>query len=231
MKKHYLFFIEFVFLCSLCLIPPLLTPLSSSYHPQIDFSSISLQQLVFLLIGILLYLQQKDSFFTPFAIPAMENSRTKMGFILYSGFFLLAFGELTVSASLIEFAAQTVGRGKYDLPSLPALPHHFTEYVICILIFLSSAFYEEAMYRMYLPAMLAKICHIKLSVRMSTIVAEITAAVLFALSHRYLGYFAVVNAACAAVFLRICYRKSGSIFPGILAHFIYNIMMLFLMGL
>ena len=108
----------------------------------------------------------------------------------------------------------------------PAAPHTFPQYSLCILIFIFSAFYEEILYRMYLPAVLSKFLNLNFSTRVSASTGEILSIVVFAFSHRYLGYYAVLNAAAAALFLRICYKKSGSIFPGTAAHFLYNIMML-----
>ncbi|MCF0126639.1 MAG: CPBP family intramembrane metalloprotease [Clostridia bacterium] len=55
---------------------------------------------------------------------------------------------------------------------------------------------------------------------------EIISLILFALGHIYLGLLAVINAAFAYFILRLCYKKTGSLIPGITAHFIYNILQL-----
>ena len=59
-------------------------------------------------------------------------------------------------------------------------------------------------------------------------IPEIITIILFALGHKYLGIFAVINACIACVILRICYIKTKNIFAGTIAHFMYNFVSLLL---
>lgn len=52
---------------------------------------------------------------------------------------------------------------------------------------------------------------------------EIAAICLFALSHRYMGWWAVANALVAGIILRTRFFVSGSVYPALLAHFLYNL--------
>ena len=47
--------------------------------------------------------------------------------------------------------------------------------------------------------------------------------ILFALAHKYLGIYAMINAFFACIVLRICYIKTQNIITNTIAHFLYNI--------
>ena len=59
-----------------------------------------------------------------------------------------------------------------------------------------------------------------------TAIVEGSCALLFAFSHRYMGIPAVINALLCGIVLRICYKKTGSIFCGTAAHGCYNLTLL-----
>ncbi|WP_288751810.1 CPBP family glutamic-type intramembrane protease, partial [uncultured Treponema sp.] len=62
------------------------------------------------------------------------------------------------------------------------------------------------------------------------IASEIFSAAVFAFSHRYLGFFAVLNGAAGYCIFRICLKKTGSLVPGCIAHFLYNLLNLMLLS-
>jgi len=260
MNKHY-FFAEFIFLSIFFLMPPLFrsavtyTALSS---PQWHFSYMIFPCFV---IALILYVQYNR---------IMSDKKLKCNFlslIILSGYLLITFGELCVTSAIVEtvsiFQNRTSSR-------TVVLPHTNFQLLLYLLSFLLSAFYEEILYRMYLPFALAAIeerlsslkkitspvanyggwsfrkvlqtgfiplIHLKrldtkLSARIkktaSFLFTEAVPVLVFAFSHRYLGMPAVLNALIAGIFLRICFLKSGSIFSGFAAHFLYNIFMLVL---
>ena len=92
----------------------------------------------------------------------------------------------------------------------------------CILKFCLAAFYEEVMYRLYLPEQLKRFLKNTQNKITQIYIPEIITIILFALGHKYLGIFAVINACIACVILRICYLKTKNIFAGTIAHFMYN---------
>jgi membrane protease YdiL (CAAX protease family) len=224
MKKH-LFFIEFIFLCVFFIFPPLFSttgPIKLSYSIPHAFSS---AQITGLLVSLLLFIQHKDDFFYPFIIQSIKVHNKKFRMLLYSGIFLLTFGELTATASVIELAAQFFITSNHQALSVSVLNKGIENFSRYTAAFLLSAFYEETVFRMYLPSVISKFVSTKIPHNVSVIFGEVCSVLLFAFSHRYLGWFSVLNALFAAIYLRICYKKSGSIFLGTLAHVVYNLMM------
>lgn len=134
--------------------------------------------------------------------------------ILYT---FLTFVFLCASAFIFELL------GKYFnvISAMKVLPPASAkEWCFCVLTYLCAAFFEEAVYRFYVVQSLAYdfLC--------PRYVAEILAVILFAMSHKYLGILAVINAIVAGVILRICFIKTNSIITCVVAHFIYNMIML-----
>ena len=95
------------------------------------------------------------------------------------------------------------------------------------------ACYEEMLYRFFLPEkarmivslVFANLDSARIS-RMFYALAEVIPICLFALAHRYLGIYAVGNALCAAVILRIAFCKKLPIFVLCAVHAAYNAAML-----
>lgn len=109
------------------------------------------------------------------------------------------------------------------------LPGNFIEYLFCILGFVFAAFYEEVIYRFYLPEILISFVFKKIGKKSALILSEVLALIIFSLAHLYLGGFAVINAIAGHCILRLCFKKSKSLWPGFTAHFIYNLLILFLL--
>ena len=106
-----------------------------------------------------------------------------------------------------------------------SLPENIIEWSFCLLTFIFSASFEEVIYRFYLPEFILIFTG---KAKKTSLIIETAAALLFALAHFYAGIFAVINGFFAHIILRKCYKKSGALFAGITAHFIYNFVQLFL---
>ena len=170
------------------------------------------------------------------------------------GWAITSFGALCVIASAVELAVRFSG-GKADLH--PALPSSIAETFFCIADFACASFYEEALYRLYLPETLGSIlkdaflqskksgaktkkeraageegAHANAargkSAENAVRISEALSVVAFALSHRYLGLPSVINAFFAGIVLRICCKKSDTLWTNTLAHFAYNMLSLVL---
>lgn len=204
------------------------------------------------------------------------------------GWAITSFGALCVIASAVELAVRFSG-GKADLH--PALPSSIAETFFCIADFACASFYEEALYRLYLPETLGailkdvflkskkkgtepaahesavrkenaesavgeniageNIAHEDAALKKRTEAAasddaasenkarkkraetavrisEALSVIAFALSHRYLGLPSVVNAFFAGIMLRICCKKSGTLWTNTISHFAYNMLSLVL---
>ena len=189
------------------------------------------------------------------------------------GWAITSFGALCVIASAVELAVRFSG-GKADLH--PAFPSSIAETFFCIADFACASFYEEALYRLYLPETLGailkdvflkskkkgtetkkeraageNIAHEsavrkenaesavgeniagkntarKKRAEAAVRISEALSVIAFALSHRYLGLPSVVNAFFAGIMLRICCKKSGTLWTNTTSHFAYNMLSLVL---
>ncbi len=99
-------------------------------------------------------------------------------------------------------------------------PATVPQWISFLLLLVGGAFYEEALYRVFMPE---AICAL-LKAPALKYAAEAGVVIVFALSHRYLGTAAVVNAILCGVILRLCFRRTKSIVPGTAAHILYNFM-------
>ncbi|QNL97416.1 CPBP family intramembrane glutamic endopeptidase [Treponema sp. Marseille-Q4132] len=167
-----------------------------------------------------------------------------------TGWTLATFGALCVIASVIEIIVRLSG-GKESLE--PAIPSSIAETFFCIVNFACASFYEEALYRLYLPESIRAVLEDLLPKRINKsehentlqeknavnehgsrnifLISEISAVSFFALSHRYLGLPAVANAFFAGIVLRICCKKSKTLWTNTAAHFAYNMLSLILFAL
>lgn len=172
-----------------------------------------------------------------FAEKTKKSQYKFINFIKDSANMWIALGEICITAAIIELGAVFL---KYKNPVQGSIfPNTPISFLFCMMSFACSAFYEEVIFRSFLPESSKKIVSSiinfckngesdKLPLFFSCIL-EIAVCLTFAFSHRYLGIPAILNAAFAHIFFRICYIKTSSIWTNTTAHFIYNILTLFLM--
>ena len=206
-------FLTFLTVLVFCALPPLFTKQS----PDTMFLSWNFpwQTLGLALFSMVLIFLSKD-LSSPFHVTFLKQ-------ILYG---LSVFLVLNVFAFFFRFLSNHFS----DLPETQFhKPGVFSEYIFCILNFLFSAFYEETVYRFFIPECLSKLISEKIhNRRLCFFITEGTALLLFALGHMYLGFLSVLNAAFAYIVLRFVFRKSGSLLPGTSGHFAYNLFQLFI---
>lgn len=163
------------------------------------------------------------------------NSDKKKSFVIFPFIIsicaLLCFSFIFKGISIFiqnsSFSENTFFFGKSSLEV--ERPGTFLTWFFCILTFLFSAFFEEVIYRFFLPFSLITFLEKKWNGKIIIIITEVLTALLFAAAHIYLGFLAFLNALCAHIILRICYKKYGLIIPVFLAHFGYNIISLILL--
>ena len=168
---------------------------------------------------------------------ASKRSARLLRAALFSSSLLTCFGSLLL-CGLLFWRLQCLFPN--SAPSV-VLPKSAAGWAACVFLLLASALFEEALYRWYLPAALLKIAETfckskKASANQSARkalssagrwICEIAALLLFALAHRWQGWFSVSNALCCGIILRLCAVRAKSLAPGILAHFLYNVCALF----
>ena len=115
-------------------------------------------------------------------------------------------------------------------------PQGALQWLFCLLNFVCAAFYEEVLYRFYftdeLKILLDRLPSSGFKEKWGKALGwlcELLGLLCFAFAHLYLGWLSVFNAAYAHIFLRLCYKKTGKIWPGFAAHFIYNAFSLILL--
>ena len=153
-----------------------------------------------------------------------EKSNNKIKTFILATIF--TFISLFFVAFVLESIAFLTKQNQQNVTIFPI--NSKTDLFYCILKFCLAAFYEEVMYRLYLPEQLKRFFKNTQNKITQIYIPEIITIILFALGHKYLGIFAVINACIACVILRICYLKTKNIFAGTIAHFMYNFVSLLL---
>jgi len=222
MKKQYLWAelaIVFLFLIT----PPLLTVMTGAAGKQMAYT-LSPTLFIEAAIAVALAFQQK-------LLPdEMHVHSPKKGFariISWTSWSSITFGGLLLVFTLLQLAAYLLPQiGSNSLLTEIKLPASAREWIVCVLTLVVGAFYEEIMYRRYLCDTLIFLCAKKRWVRLFI---ESFVILIFAFSHFYLGWPAVVNALLCGILLRLCVIKTDSIIPGATAHFLYNLLMYLLL--
>ena len=234
-----------VFIAALCLF--VIPPLFAGAAPTRAFSAwtFPFKPLCYALFAFVL---------VRFSFPPSARVKGDAFRFVRTGWAIASFGALCVIASAVELAVRFSG-GKANLS--PALPSSIPETFFCIANFACASFYEEAVYRLYLPETLRMILKEGLlkskkddlktkkersagidtahenaapekSAEIAELISETLSVIAFALSHRYLGLPAIANAFFAGIVLRICCKKSKTLWTNTVSHFAYNMLSLVL---
>ncbi|MCK9168960.1 MAG: CPBP family intramembrane metalloprotease [Treponema sp.] len=222
-KKSFTDILFFSLIFTLVILPPLFV--KNATPETFTVWSFPFQQIIYAYIAGMIFW----SFYTKSSQKGKSDKTVKnIRFFINSGYTLVTFGLLCTIAAITELFSHLTGLHPSVIPVRPA---SVVQYLYCILDFVAASFFEEVLYRLYLPDMLFRfISHISLPAFLSSeIISESTVVIIFAFSHRYLGTASVINAAIACVILRICCKKSGSVWTNTTAHFAYNILSLILL--
>ncbi|MBP5464964.1 MAG: CPBP family intramembrane metalloprotease [Treponema sp.] len=236
MKLKYLFF-EFLLIFLCLVLPPLCTPVSQAVPDVPRFGWASAQSLV---IAILLALQLNRQ------LPQLQNlpqtlKRKKAPRFQCIAAATVCFGILMLIYAAVEFGGlalmKLLNRG--ELPAGTRTVTGLWQWLSAIAALAAGAFYEECLYRAFLPDIaLILLAGARKGIsgtreafflrheKALTAVTEGACALLFAFSHRYLGIPAVINAMLCGAVLRRCYTKTGRILCGTAAHCCYNLTLL-----
>lgn len=144
------------------------------------------------------------------------------------------FGMIFMGSLFIQFFGIAFGLGAKGVSINH--PQGALQWLFCILNFLFAAFYEEVLYRFYftdeLKLLFDRLPSSRFKEKCSKWLGwlcELLGLLCFAFAHLYMGWLSVINAAWAHIFLRLCYKNTGKIWPGFAAHFIYNAFSLILL--
>lgn len=217
MKNKYLK-VQFFIVLFLLVIPPVLRGPGESaagFSPKIRLGVV-----IQLATAAFLFLQNRISRRTE-----DENERRKERLTVTfktSYWWALTLGFLMILYALIELTCIILNLNQYIVRK-PFFDNTPMNWVCTVIILAVSAFYEETLYRQYLPETLMEI--IPRKGKATAWFSEILCVTMFALAHRYMGFVPVINALVSGAILRFSYKKTGSIYAGFIAHFTYNILL------
>ncbi len=140
---------------------------------------------------------------------------------------------VTLCALLASSAAVTALSSAAEIPFGSGItvnpPQGPSQTAFCIMNFMAAAFYEEVIYRFYFPDALRRIFRTERHGRTAAALCETAGLAAFAAAHSYLGAPSVINAAAAHITLRLCMKRTHNIRAGTSAHFLYNLISLYLL--
>ena len=216
-----LFFLQFFLIILIFVLPPLFV--KSDSGKEIFLGCFNFFALIDFFLAVFLFIQNRS----------VQKKKDIPLYLKIAGFYgitFFTFGLLLVSGVLFYLLAAAAGFKGGPVFCMPGI---WYEYIFCFLNFFFMSFFEEALYRLYLPEALKKIfaagakdgAALEKDAGFSgrAAGAEIICVLLFSLSHSYAGLFAVLNAALAGIILRRSAVKAQSIMPGFISHLAYNL--------
>ena len=229
MKKNTSFLSDlFIFLVILFffLIPPFFTPkISENNSPFLAWHFPS-RQLIYALFAFSLYFFYRNRVFSY----EKRTINKIFRFPLIFTFSILFFIQLIFKVISISDNYFSQNQNSMDFQANILLPDTFFTWFFCILNFLFSAFFEEIIYRFYLPLILHSFFKRNAQENKAVfVIIEIVCCLLFAFSHLYLGFLSVLNAFFAHIVLRSSFFVSRNIYCNTAAHFLYNVISLILL--
>lgn len=222
--KKITFYLQFILILSFFIVPPLMVSESAG---EISIGVFSPWTVACILVSLVLYIEYRDVedlYLSSFRSDGkMLNPFIRH--IMRSGLFLFTLGLLCISQVVFNAIGIFL---HYKTQEHSLYVTGAAGKMLCIFTMAAAAFFEEVIYRFYLPFALRKVTGILKNRIMIFIFSEAASVLLFAFAHKYLGMLAVLNAFSCGILLRICALKSESLIPGFCAHFIYNLFTLLL---
>ena len=216
----------FLLILTFFLIPPFFSPqISESNSPFLKWTFPS-RQLIYAVFSFSLYFFYKKKF---------QNDEEKeinrlFRFPLLFTFSVLFFIQLIFKFISISKNGLSQNHNFLNEQVKVMLPDSFATWSFCILNFIFSGFFEEVIYRFYLPLILHSFFTRNSKENKAVFVlVEVVCCLFFAFSHLYLGFLSVLNAFFAHLVLRLSFMISRNIYCNTAAHFLYNVISLILL--
>lgn len=223
--KKILLVLEFFFICVFLIIPPLFVKTGNFSYIELGISWSTLINLIVAMY--LFYAYEIDSG------AGILHKKSGLSFLLNAGKVFLYFGILISISSILNLGALFFKISQINTQKEFILKSNLLS---VLLNFLVSAFYEECLYRLYLPEILTsffikfeqKYFYNRTEIFQKRILllfrflVEITCILIFGFSHSYMGNVALINAVLCGAVLRFCFVRNKTVFIGALSHFIFN---------
>lgn len=251
MKKRILL-IEMLLIIFFIVLPPLL---EANTNSSANIKSFSYIILIEFLVAFLLEFQYRKFFKSSEASKSSENQNYLKTLILGLKWNAICLASLMIIYAIFELIYVFFLKTDFS-QNLQIVPQNFLQWIFLILSFISSAFFEEEIYRQFLPQSLIfftkflfsksksnlnsrdfsddsdftkNLPNVSKSNKIQNVIIfliETICVAIFALSHRYLGFISVLNAFFCGIVLRLTCKKTKSIIPGMIAHFSYNFILI-----
>ena len=209
LQKHADFFLIFVFFA----VPPIFISSQPSFSPAMPLLSL----IVYVALSI--YILIKNKF----------GKTDFRAFSVVTSFLLLC--ALLLNAKIWDLATIFFSETLTEVTKTESEGFMNNAYIVLSLFI--SALYEELLFRQFLPegafSFFQSVSKTAGNTKISRICTEIVIVMIFALGHRYLGIWAVLNAFTAGCILRFFCIRTGSFLSGFVAHFVYNLIVFFLL--
>lgn len=216
---------EFIFVAFFLIAPPLFN--APKNEIILDFSKgYSVSTYAVFLVSIFI--------FTERIYADKKNSKTsdliakKSSFIEKISVGTVCLGAIFIVSAIFQLFALLENKNSFNSQKI-VFPENFFYFANFLLGTFFAAFSEEVIYRFYFPFALKEnvknLSRGKLNSENSkalNLFFEFLSVCVFALSHRYLGILAVLNAFFSGLILRFCMIKTKSVFVPFLIHSIYN---------
>lgn len=221
--KKIIFYLVFFLICAFLVFPPIFVSPAESQIP--DFKITYFKIALFILSLCI---------FWYFEYSGRKYSLNLTSLILESGKIFLYFGILIAVNTIITLTVFLITK---DVSLSLSVEKNPVTFLLIAVNFLISAFYEESLYRLYLPVCLRTFAEESYNVFFkaksevfrkryfifANVSVEILCVAVFALSHIYTGWITVLNAALAGAVLRFAAVKNKTILTGTISHFLYNL--------
>ena len=210
--EKYLQKIEFALVLAFLVLPPIFFQ-AGMEAPKTATPSFSAQTYALALLAFFIYYIHRNVYIIRF-----QKKWTKMQVFIASGECLVCFGSLCVVSVLLELAGYLLGESGEIQKA--ALPHSLNSWVVFISGMVCAAFYEEVVYRFYLPEAMRHL--FSRFPKIPQLALEAVAVALFALGHIYLGALGFLNAAICGTILRLFVWRTHSLWCSLIPHALYN---------
>ena len=218
MKKNFLFYFVFFSVILFFVIPPIGAPFFVerqeafvAHYPVSVFLNAGIAFLIY-------YFSQKRAVL----FSEMPLGSEKKPFFVYLSAASVSFGVLCLSSVVFEILSVVTGSESGIHQVL--FPSGALGAMNFILGVCAAAFFEEVIYRFFLPSAFLEILknREKAGNRRLWLFCEGISVLLFAAGHLYLGVFGFLNALVCGIALRVCMKKTESLWIPFGVHAAYN---------
>lgn len=221
---------DFAFILAFFVLPALFSPVSGSITiPTVENIPWLTVLLYSLLVAYMAFRYHTDVKCHTGVSFRLVKSRASSGFRAKAAYVILTiccYMLLILTDTLFSFLATQSG-AQNAVPSVSVTAQNTADTLFLVFWTALLASFEEFTYRYLLPVRLRSfVSYCATCTRFRSVwlfICEAAVICLFALSHRYMGWWAVANALTAGIILRSGFFITGSVYPALIAHILYNL--------